>query len=379
MAISQSKYVHITSDVNTTALGSRDFSGLVFTTTAMLASAPSATKTAYDANEVVGLDYNSVAKCFGDTSDEAKFATKYFGYLGNDGSTPSVLNFAKMKDGEEPSAAFTRVNETTNNWGAFTFLGNFTDDQLKTVATLNSGYDHKYLFCIGYKFDSTADASTKMSKYSDCAGCFVYFGADEFGAAIPMGITGSIDFTKRDATVCFMFKQIAGEEYTISNDADYESMKGINANFYGLTQTNGKTFAFLQRGFNADGEDTGVYINEMWLKSAIATDFMNLVLSQNKIPANNTGATLIKAAISGEVDLALRNGTILPSKTLTNTDKANIIRYTGDDNAPSMVQTSGYWLDVVIEKESDEYKAYYYLVYSKGDAVRFCEGSHKLI
>ena len=383
MAISQSKYIRIGSNVNTTALGSRDFSGLVFTKSAMQSTAPSETKTAYETNgDVVGLSsLADVGKCFGTTSDEYKFAEKYFGYVSKDGSCAMTLNFKKMGESETPSAAISGVQAITNNFGSFTFLGEFTDDQLAAAAGVNSGFDHRYLFCVGYEYADTASASTKMAKFADAVGTFVYFGADAFGAAIPMAMLGAIDFNRSNSTICFMFKQIAKETAVITNDTDFDTMKSINANFYGLTQTNGKSFSFLQCGFCSNGEDAGTYCNELWLKSAVATSFMNLCLRVNKIPADATGSAMIRAAIVGDVKKALDNGTILVGKPLTEEDIAEVSRWTNNEDAYLDVQNDGYWLDVVIEKDEEgkEWIAKYYLVYAKADGIRFCNGSHVLV
>ena len=381
MAISQSKYIRIGSNVNTTALGSRDFSGLVFTKSAMQSTAPSKTKTAYETNgDVVGLSsLADVGMCFGTESDEYKFAEKYFGYVSRDGSCAMTLNFKKMGDSETPSAAISGVQSVTNNFGSFTFLGEFTDEQLAAAAGVNSGFDHRYLFCVGKEFEDTAKASATMAKFADAVGTFVYFGADAFGAAIPMAMLGAINFNRSNSTICFMFKQIANETAVITNDTDYDSMKGINANFYGLTQTNGKTFAFLQCGFCSNGEDAGTYCNEIWLKSAIATSFMNLCLRVNKVPADATGSAMIRAAIVGDVKKALDNGTILVGKPLTEEDIAEVYRLTNNEDAYLDVQNDGYWLDVVIEKVENEWIAKYYLVYAKADGIRFCDGSHVLV
>jgi hypothetical protein len=385
MAISQSKYIRISTDAGTASLGSRDFSGLVFTATAMLTTAPATAKTAYDTNgDVVGLSLVDVKNSFGINSVEFKFAERYFGYVSRDGSSPSILNFCKVGSDETPSAALARVNDISNNFGSFTFLNSdtkaFTDDELSAVAGVNSAYDHRYLFSVGFEFDSTADSSTKMEKFSAAKGTFVYFGSDAYGAALAMAITASVNWAGRNSTVNFMFKQIPGEVAVITNDTDFESMKDINANFYGLTQTNGKSLSFLQLGYNSDGEDAGVYINEMWLKSAIATDFMELCLSRGKIPANSDGVAMIRAAIYGDIQDALRNGTILPNKNIDEEDRAEIYRYTGVATAADEVATFGYYLFITIEKdEGGDYVAYYHLVYSKGDGVRFCDGHHKLI
>ena len=385
MAISQSKYIRITTDSSTTGLRGRSFQGLVFTATAMVSGAPSDMKTAYETNkDIVGLGFSDVAKCFGESSDEYKFAVRYFGYLALNGTSPTTLNFIKVQTSETPATALARANDSTNNFGSFTFLNTaaktWQDTELVAASEINTGYDHKYLMVQCYEYDSTANASTIMAKYKSSVATAIYFGNDKYGAAAIMAPVASIDFNGRDSTICLMFKQIPGEVPVITNDTDFESMKAIDANFYGLTQTNGTQFAFLQTGYCSNHEDIGVCVNEMWLKSAIATEFMRLYISVNKVPANTTGVAMLKTVIAPVVDTAIQNGTILPNKDITDSDRIAIHNFTGSNTAAEDVATVGYWLGVKIEKNSDgDYEAYYYLPYSKGDAIRFCSGHHKLV
>ena len=412
MAISQNKYIKITSDVDQFSLGERDFSGLVFIPLNKAKPTDGSNAITDALEEELAKDsptyymtvskfysYASLAKEFHGVTNLLTFANKYFGYMSPDGQVAPALTvvvwdnskyissgnrlgvFSDLIEGAYANGTNVDLTGGYKNFGSFTFIddnGSTADDA--KVAEYVSGLDHSYLFVPSLAFTSTAACSTYMTSMSAYSGTFVYFGADAYGCAFPMAILGSINFSGRDTTQCFMFKQLSSETPTIKNDTDYETMKSINANFYGLAQTNGRSFAFLQRGFNANGEDAGVYVNEMWLKSAIAADFLELCMNKNKIPANSLGASMIRAAIVGDIDTAIQNGTILASKTLSASDQAEITRFAGTVDAVNSVQVYGYYLTVKIQRDSDgEYKAYYYLVYSKGDGIRFCEGQHKLI
>jgi len=111
---------------------------------------------------------------------------------------------------------------------------------------------------------------------------------------------------------------------------------------------------------------------------------MNLLLTTNRIPANNDGRGMVMAIIQGGVNKALNNGTILIGKTLTELQKVAVTQLTNDPLAWHDVQDNGYWYDVSIEQETGEsgvteYTAKYTLAYSKGDMVRKVEGSHNLV
>ena len=75
----------------------------------------------------------------------------------------------------------------------------------------------------------------------------------------------------------------------------------------------------------------------------------------------------------------IQNGVIELGKTLTNAQKTKIFQLTGDSEAWFTVQESGYTISVEIRQDGSEYKAYYKLIYSKGDAICYVEGSDILI
>lgn len=389
MAISQTKYIDISSQIANSRIGNRDLSGLVFTKSDMLSTASLSAKEKYGDNmEAVALSLNEVLNCFGATSAEYGFAKKYFSYVSPGGRSPRVINFAKVGPSETADAAFTRVSAKSDNFGSFTFLGTFEFDDVAEALEVSSGKSNKFLGVYGEKvvYDQEnkgyvyTNAIAHAESLEGVAGAHFVIGADDYCAAMPMAILASINYDNGvNSTVNFMFRTFGGETPVVDTDTDYDTLTEKNINFYGKTQANGKEISFYQRGFNLDGADVAVYCNEMWLKSAIAESFLNLVTSVGRISANYAGASLIRNAIMKDVNQGVRNGTILPLKDLDEEQMALVYQFTNDDLAWSDVQSSGFWLDIVIEREGNTYKAVYRLVYSKGDSIRFMDGSHYLV
>lgn len=111
---------------------------------------------------------------------------------------------------------------------------------------------------------------------------------------------------------------------------------------------------------------------------------MSLLLSVNRVPANDNGRSQILAIIQSKINQALENGTISIGKTLTTVQQLYITELTGDELAWQQVQNIGYWIDCWMESYVSqdgrtEFKAVYRLIYSKDDAVRKVEGTHTLI
>ena len=390
MAIEQTRYIDIKSGVVNASITERNLQGLVFTAEDMSSGADADIKAAYDAGTPVRLTSNQVRSSFASSTKVSSFATKYFSYISPDGSGPTTLTVAKMlkveSSVETPAEAFARVDSITNDFGSFTFMEEpvepYTIAQLQAVASDNSSKNFKYLFCIGFEKGDERLSSFKTG-FSSYSGTCVVQGTDTYAAAIPMAISAAVDYNKAGSTVCMMFKQVGGEIASVETGTEADELDAAFVNYYGKTQTNGQQLSFYQRGFNSDGVDTAVYFNELWLKSRIATEFLNTMTSVNKIPADRNGRSIVESIVLGAAVAAFRNGTITIKESLTPAQIASIYQLSGgDDNAANDVLANGYWLDVVIEPigtSSSEYKAVYTLIYSKGDAIRFVQGYHELV
>ena len=127
----------------------------------------------------------------------------------------------------------------------------------------------------------------------------------------------------------------------------------------------------------------GVYANEAWLKDAMFTSLLNLRLGLNTLPANNTGLSLVLSALSGVINQALYNGTVLPGKALTSDQKASITQITDNTEAWQTVQNKGYYLTADVQETTDlgfvQYSVDFLFVYSKGDSISTINGQNILI
>lgn len=384
-AISQNKYISIASSVIQASLGDRDLSGLVFSRGTASGTGDYATLTSdYNAGNVITVQSSKMADgVFGEGSDEAKFAAKYFSYVNPSGRSPRALNFVKVGDSETPKAAFDDVIGDTNNFGSFTFLGDdFELSDLKEVYDENKTLNFQFLAVHGEVFSDVATHTQNATTLGEIEGTHFVVGEDMYCAAMPMSIVASVRYSPSSAATCLMYKEFAGESPVVDNDTNFELLIGKNINFYGKTQVNGRQLAFYQTGFNLDGVDTACYMNEVWLKSQIVTNFFNLMKEVERVPANYVGESMITSSVvMPAVNAALSNGVIMPGKNISEEMRATIFQYTGDENAVDDILVDGYWYSIVIELDDDNktYKARYKLVYSKGDSVRFIDGSNTLV
>lgn len=398
MALPQDRYVKIIStNAGDPAITNRDLGALLFTK-GVDGWKESAGEFA-TGKMVVTHSLDQVAKYWESDSKEYKFAARYFGYVSPSATAPVTLSFTKWgEDSEKPVEAFNRINDATNNFGSFAFAeSDITLAQVKDVAMANVGYNYRYLYSVsaGTKDKATTEVETDALSAVSAKQVAHFLGSVNgtcctqgeesaesialTAAAMPMAIFGATNYDGVNTATYFMFKQFDGEAATVEDSATADELDNLNCNYNGLVQVNGQRRAFYQRGRNLDGENTAVYCNEIWLKARISTDIMNLFLGTERIPANEDGELMLYGVISSAAAQGIQNGVIELGKTLTNAQKTKIFQLTGDSEAWFTVQESGYTISVEIRQDGSEYKAYYKLIYSKGDAICYVEGSDILI
>lgn len=488
MAIPQTKYVNIISAVGGTSLVSqRDLMGRVFTSNALVPCNA--------VLEFTGID--AVANYFGESSDEYKFAAKYFAYVSRSGNIPQKISFALhtstalgarlygapksvklsvlqtltnasitfsiggtsyeltgldfsadtsftavaltifaalntavegfgnfeynttlsrfvltttatgseatvgyasgdlavllgMNQGNNNAiisegcsamtalGALTASAELSNNFYSFTYLTTVTGEE-EAIATWVKAQNIRYMWSLGV---TTANASTMASLLADYDG--VGLTLNEDCVFLPMAIAAAINYNYPNASVDFMYQQASGITPSVTTQADQEAYDAIRVNYYGTTQQAGQLISFYQDGkLQGSVSSMGVYVNEAWLKDALFTNILNLRMSLDSLPANETGLAYVKSSIQEVIEKAQNNGVISIGKELDSTQKTYVGQITGDKNAWQSVQSIGYWFTADIEKYTEnsieKYKVNYLLVYAKGDSINKVDGKDILI
>lgn len=404
MSISLQKYVDIQSRFPTLSTTARTLGGLVFTNSSMIEGADVKYKTAFDKGEAVELDLTSVGECFGistqeNPTPEYEFALRYYSYISPTGHIPCALKFAKVlptgADGalEKPEVSFTRIDETNNAFGSFTFLDTadkqWKSTELKGVATMNGGKDTRYLFVVNHiRGEQTVEEviQDKSFFFNDVKGTCYISGADAYSAYMPMSIFASTDYEKGDEAPCHMFKQFGYEDPSVKTNSEYEAFKGANINFYGQSQSNGMRLSFYQRGFNTDGTNTAIYCNEVWFKSACESKLIHFFLQSERVPANDEGVALVSATVNTVCSLATNNNSFT-AKTV-GADSESSIRTliarcggtTGEaDQVLKGIENVGYYVFAYLDGSGSEYYIHYYVFYGTSDSVRYIKGDDVLV
>lgn len=284
---------------------------------------------------------------------------------------------------ETITAALDRIADVSNNFGSFTFIDALTTAEIAEAAAWTDLQNVQYLYSVNVTPANYLQIRDAVKGKDGVA--LTYDISNSMAEFMPMALMAATDYSRVNGVINYMYQQFSDEIPAVTETVLSDALDAESVNYLGQTQQAGKQITFYQRGFLQGAiADMGVFANEIWLKDALITEWLNMFLALNKIPASESGVDRMRTAAQSVLDEAKNNGTILPGKTLTQVQKAYITEQTGEDDAWYQVYTQGYWLRPVLQQRLNnageaEYYLNYVLIYSKGDSIRKVEGSNILI
>ncbi len=293
--------------------------------------------------------------------------------------------FSNGLDEQTITDVLTSSASTSNNFGSFAFIPALTIDEITEAAVWNNAQNVQFIYSVGV---SAANASAWNTALVDIGGTTLTLSplATQYPEVAPMMVFAATNYEARNSVQNYEF-QMFNLTASVSTSANANLYDGLRINYYGQTQNAGQLISFYQKGvmfgLPTDPADQNLYANEIWLKAAMTSSLMTLLLGLAKLSANSTGRAQVLAIIQGVINRAVANGTISVGKTLTDTQRAYVTNATGDNLAWHQVQNNGYWVDAevvpYVESSVTKYKIVYTLIYSKDDVIRKIEGSDQLI
>lgn len=351
MAIPISEYIHIQENV-VNATGGIELTSLIITASNMLDGADADIKASFDNGNVITMDTVTARTLFDSSSDVSKMLSAY-------GSFKVKL----IKKTTTYKAAFESALELDGGFGAFAI-----DDEIDTeIADANSslGAQHMYV--------AATDDSEATNKYL----LKVYTNGDFKQIGAVLGWAANINHTASNGATTLMYKDL-GVDATVSDLATKTDLDDIRINYCGLVQYHGTTRKFFQMGKCADGTDAGVVMSSIYMTASIENGWIDIAMGANKIPANASGAAIVRGIVISVAETAVVNGAILCEKPLTQSQIQTVLEYTDNESAVDSIQSVGYYVDARIEVVGD-YVCQYTLVYAKGDHIAKVGGSHVLV
>jgi len=290
---------------------------------------------------------------------------------------------------QSPLEAFIRAEDVSDSFGTSSFGVDVALEDAIPLAQYIAGLNVKYQHYWPVTRENYADFSAAMIGTAS-NGLILSDVAGEYKEALPMAIAASVDYDRVNSVVNFMFRS---SNITLTSEVTKESDANLfdaaRVNYIGQTASAGQNIVFLQRGYLCGNPatavvDMGAHLNEQWMKSAAAANFLNLLIVKGVVPANGDGRGYGMAIINELAQRAKDNGTIIAGKELEAIQISEITSISNDDKAHFDVVNMGYWADAQIVRQTgpsgiSEYILQYTLIYSANVGVRKVEGSHNLI
>lgn len=267
-----------------------------------------------------------------------------------------------------------------NNFGSYNFIDELTNDQIVESAVFADGCNVEFMYLLPVLTTNRSAISALIGGYAS-SGMVLSPLASEYPELLPAAILASLDYDKPAASANFMYYQDSRLTPSVTDSAEADINDPLTVNYYGQTQESGVNVSFFQRGRLTGGETApkamGVHANEQWLKAYLKSQFLNMFIALQQVPADLAGDAIGLSYIETGVAKALENGSIAIGKQLTTTQINYITQLTGNDKAWRDVQSRGYWYKVTTNATNNLMD--YLLVYAKRDSVDKVEGRHSLI
>lgn len=310
-------------------------------------------------------------------------------------STTDLTNLLKLTEnynailsvgaqsGKSIETVLEKNYETDNNFATFAFLSTLSNEDITNIANWNrDNHPTEFLF-VAKVLESNFVEIYNNVKEIDGITLELCDDTEEgkFNFIIPMAITATTDYNRRNGTQNYMYNQISNVKVLVDSDDEAKKYDGKRINYYGRTQQAGQKIAFYQDGVcQGRYEHQNIFINEIWLKDAMTTKFLNYMLLTSNWSYSLSGIGIGDGLANEIIEKAKENGVITIGKEIEDNDKIYIRNLTNDDNAWRNIQDKGYYFKGYIQKEKKDtktiYKYCYLLVYSKGDMISKVEGSN---
>ena len=239
-------------------------------------------------------------------------------------------------------ATFTTVTELTSAADALTIAG-----WVQTQYAAGSQFLH-VLWTTDTAVTVAGDTTSPVAQVREIEpeGVAAVYGGIKYAAFI-MGSAASIAWDYANSTVTFAFKAQAGLGANVQDQAVAAVLKAGKINFMGNYATRNDDFVFLQTGA-CFGRFAWIdtYLNATWLNSALQTQIMAGFEMAPRVPYTDAGYTMIRAWVQDVADRAINNGVIDLGVSLSQTQKAELMREAGVDITTELYN-SGYYLQIV--------------------------------
>ena len=278
------------------------------------------------------------------------------------GDMASILGLAatdggyitKGTNGENLTEMLNNIGLINGDYVPIASINNIDTSDYETIATWVNTSGGRYAFIV--ISDDARLKSTNQIVYENLFGndgFILIYGSNINMLAFMQAAIASVDFSVPNGMTNFNF--IETPEFLDDSIGTSEELDGINANRANCCYVMGgygQSQPLFGEGkiFGTNFSNIANYIGNSWIKAKMEIAGANLMISQGFIALRGgSGKSMILASMQEVINLAKTSGIIVTVGTdsLLADEKSKIVSATGNANAVNLVESNGYYINVL--------------------------------
>ena len=264
-------------------------------------------------------------------------------------ATGAILSQGDTAD--TPATAMDNVKSKTQNWVDFMTIWEPVTADKTAFAVWTNNQNQRYAYIV-WDTDAQAIVNGSTTNFGYLAKTAAYDGVvpvynTKELAAFVLGAVASIDFSRTNGRITAAFKSQPGFTATVTDQQIAANLLANGYSFYGAYATANDNFNFLYNGqMTGKWKWLDTFVDQVYLNSQFQLALISLLTSVKSIPYNESGYSLIRAAMIDPITAGLNFGSIRTGITLSASQKAQVNQAAGLD-VSTIIEQQGYYLQIL--------------------------------
>ena len=254
-------------------------------------------------------------------------------------------------DVDTPATCMDMVKSKTQNWVDFMTIWEPVTADKTAFAVWTNAQNQRYAYIV-WDTDAQAIVNGSTTNFGYLAKTAAYDGVvpvynTKELAAFVLGSVASIDFSRTNGRITAAFKSQPGFTATVTDQQIAANLLANGYSFYGAYATANDNFNFLYNGqMTGKWKWLDTFVDQVYLNSQFQLALMTLLTQVKSIPYNESGYSLIRAAMIDPITSALNFGAIRSGISMSASQKAQVNQAAGLD-VSTTIEQQGYYLQIL--------------------------------
>ena len=264
-------------------------------------------------------------------------------------ATGAILSQGANAD--TPATAMDAVKAATQNWVDFMTMWEPVIEDKEAFAVWTNAQNQRFMYvCWDTDAQAIVNGSTTcfgaIAKSLQYDGVVPVYNTKEL-AAFMLGTVASIDFSRLNGRITSAFKSQSGFVPTVTDQQIAANLLENGYSFYGAYATANDQFNFLYNGqMSGKWSWVDTFVDQVYLNAQFQLALLSLLTTVKSIPYNESGYSLIRAAMIDPISQALNFGSIRTGITMSAQQKAVVNQAAGMD-VSTIIEQQGYFLQIL--------------------------------